>query len=350
MPMMPRIVVTTCLLFLSPPLFAQDVRNPDLKRGIAAYTAKDYQAAFEALKKAEAQAKENTPEENALLYQYLGFIYSDFGKDDEAVASFKQALTYDCELKLPSGLAENVYRNFTQGVTAYATEFGPCDRVPPQIVHTAPSRLPRADRIPLSAVVTDDNAVKEVTLYYRPKGSAKFQKRAMNLVGNEFRGWIEGISEDTDTIEYYIEARDRAGNRAVAAVGKDIPFTLELVRSGGFLSRKTLGWSSLGAGVASGVVAGIFYAQSVSKANQYTDPDYFATLPDPANDDPEGYKSASETAYTISIVTLAIGAGLSGLGSYLLLSGEKPAAHTVQLTPTIDPETRHYGFGMGFRF
>jgi len=91
------------------------------------------------------------------------------------------------------------------------------DREPPTIVYEPLERGRQGDRQVFSVTVTDNVEVESVTLRYRPAGTVAFAPVPMtSLSGTDIRtASIENLDPEVSVIEYYIEARDTAGNRSI---------------------------------------------------------------------------------------------------------------------------------------
>jgi len=85
----------------------------------------------------------------------------------------------------------------------------PVDTVAPTISHTPVTEAPPGLPLTLSADVTDNVGVREVTLYYRAIGATDYQGQAMvSTTGNRYSATIAGSKVASPGLEYYIEATD----------------------------------------------------------------------------------------------------------------------------------------------
>lgn len=94
----------------------------------------------------------------------------------------------------------------------------PMDNIPPTITHT-PVTAARADAsVSLSAVVKDNIAVSSVALYYRTHGAADYSRVAMTYSGttDQYTATVPAATVTAAGVEYYIEAMDNNGNRALS--------------------------------------------------------------------------------------------------------------------------------------
>ena len=68
-----------------------------------------------------------------------------------------------------------------------------------------------------TALVSDDNGVDDVKLYYRFRGQQAFQTLPMKALGSSafYVASIETQADETRPIEYYVQALDTLGNREV---------------------------------------------------------------------------------------------------------------------------------------
>lgn len=66
----------------------------------------------------------------------------------------------------------------------------------------------------ISVTVTDENGVKQVTLYYRQIGTEEYQRLTMNNIANsdDYHAIITADLIKGPGVEYYIQAMDKAGN------------------------------------------------------------------------------------------------------------------------------------------
>ena len=66
----------------------------------------------------------------------------------------------------------------------------------------------------ISATVVDDMAVKEVVLFYRPKGESQYRRITMKPAGKSslYMATIPGSATGASSLEYYIKAEDSSGN------------------------------------------------------------------------------------------------------------------------------------------
>lgn len=74
-----------------------------------------------------------------------------------------------------------------------------------------------------TVLVAEDQTLKDVTLYYRRAGQLPFIAARMEPLGNTgyFSASVPTELDDTRTFEYYIQARDEAGNRTVSGFAFD---------------------------------------------------------------------------------------------------------------------------------
>jgi len=83
-----------------------------------------------------------------------------------------------------------------------------------------------------TAQVIEDKLLKDVFLYHRRAGKIPFNPVAMEQVGdtNNYSVVLETDPTDLRAIEYYIQARDDAGNRTVEGFAFD-PYTRVLIEN-----------------------------------------------------------------------------------------------------------------------
>lgn len=91
------------------------------------------------------------------------------------------------------------------------------DYEPPLIEHDVIERVEAAGSQEFTASVVDDQSLADVTLYYRFAGEEEFRMLPMTQVAASavYSASVESDINDVRSIEYYIQARDEAGNRVV---------------------------------------------------------------------------------------------------------------------------------------
>ena len=83
----------------------------------------------------------------------------------------------------------------------------------PEIADVSPAAAPAGERQRFAVEVTDDTGVDEVVLFHRAAGDAEFERLPMSAAGgNRYVATLPSAA-DTTLIEYFVEARDPAGNR-----------------------------------------------------------------------------------------------------------------------------------------
>lgn len=103
------------------------------------------------------------------------------------------------------------------GVSAAYAQSGAIDVEPPLIEHDVVSAVEADIRQSFFASVVDDNQLDSVSLYYRFENDPAYSSVLMNRVSYSST-YIAHIPTDASSdrnIEYYIQARDKAGNRTV---------------------------------------------------------------------------------------------------------------------------------------
>ncbi len=77
-----------------------------------------------------------------------------------------------------------------------------------------------------TAQVVDDRILRDVLLYYRRSGQQAFTPIVMTPIGSTsyYTASLDTTPEDLRAIEYYVQARDEAGNRTVEGFAFD-PYT-----------------------------------------------------------------------------------------------------------------------------
>ena len=103
------------------------------------------------------------------------------------------------------------------------------DTDPPQIDFKPVVEGLKGDSQVFSATVTDDREVASVLLHYRLDSESVYQNRAMSPIASTgiFSTTLK-VDDAVETIQYYIEATDRAGNRTLQGFAFD-PIERQLV-------------------------------------------------------------------------------------------------------------------------
>ena len=83
----------------------------------------------------------------------------------------------------------------------------------PEIADVSPAAAPAGERQRFAVEVTDDTDVAEVVLFHRAAGGAEFEPLPMSAEGGNRYVAALPSAADTTLIEYFVEARDPAGNR-----------------------------------------------------------------------------------------------------------------------------------------
>jgi hypothetical protein len=91
------------------------------------------------------------------------------------------------------------------------------DRTAPTIQHDPPGQSFHAGKdLIIQATITDNAAVKEATLFYRPEGNTEYLRVNMNPIGNNiYTAAIPQKDVVEPGIEYYIQSSDKACNIAM---------------------------------------------------------------------------------------------------------------------------------------
>lgn len=116
-------------------------------------------------------------------------------------------------------------RGFTPAAGAGApirvdVQGAPADVTPPRIVLTpAPDDAPLGVGVTLTATITDDGLVAAATLHARVEGTIDYIAIPMNPDADRYTARIPAALVQLPGVEYYVEARDTAGNTARAPAG-----------------------------------------------------------------------------------------------------------------------------------
>ena len=88
------------------------------------------------------------------------------------------------------------------------------DLTPPQITFNPPAQKPKTNKIIFSAKVFDDVRVQKVSLFYKPSKHEPFLEVPMSLFAeHDYGASIPFDQVKSDTLWYYIQAMDFAGNK-----------------------------------------------------------------------------------------------------------------------------------------
>lgn len=114
------------------------------------------------------------------------------------------------------------------------------------VIELAPMAEAEADDVQVFTVQAADNeALKDVILYYRRAGQLPYQQAPMNQIGSS-QYYVANIDTDhTDLrdFQYYIQARDESGNRTVDGFAFD-PYTRSLVENSAYAAQQALNLSA----------------------------------------------------------------------------------------------------------
>ncbi|MEW6516317.1 MAG: hypothetical protein AB1439_05360 [candidate division FCPU426 bacterium] len=87
----------------------------------------------------------------------------------------------------------------------------------PVLVHQPPTEAEAGKPLPLSATITDAaSPIVQVKLYYRPIGGLSYREEIMQGAGVSYSAQIPGSSVTEEGLEYYLEARNQAGERGTS--------------------------------------------------------------------------------------------------------------------------------------
>ncbi len=87
----------------------------------------------------------------------------------------------------------------------------------PVLVHQPPVEAEAGKPLPLSATITDAaSPVAQVSLYYRSIGGLSYREEIMQGAGVSYSAQVPASSVTEDGLEYYLEARNQAGERGTS--------------------------------------------------------------------------------------------------------------------------------------
>ena len=207
------------------PLAAQAPAS-ELARGLACYRDLDLVCAREHLSAALASGGLE-PEERLAAYIHLGFTYVVVGERDAAIEAFLQALGIDPAHRLSERASPKIREVFEEARRRFLAS----DQVAPSITHYPPPpqrRVGAGRKVDIAANVTDNRGIASVTLHYRSVGDLRYLSTAMiPRGGKSYLGVIPAFIVTPVGVEYYIEARDEAGNVTLSASAAD-PYTIRV--------------------------------------------------------------------------------------------------------------------------
>jgi len=103
------------------------------------------------------------------------------------------------------------------GMSAAYAQSGSIDVEPPLIEHSIVSSVDADTRQSFFATVVDDDELDSVSLYYRFQNDPTYSNVVMNRVSfsSTYIAHVPTAPDSDRNIEYYIQARDKSGNRTV---------------------------------------------------------------------------------------------------------------------------------------
>lgn len=149
----------------------------------------------------------------------LGIVYEALDDSDNALLEFIAALEIDPTWTIPkvyrTKQRDEIFKNAkaTVGTTGGSPGGGEI------LAHVAVEDAPAGQALTITANTGSDK-VKQVVLYYRAAGKAKFTSVSMSQDGNTWEGAIPSGATKGESLQYYIEAKG-AGGKVLAAVGSD---------------------------------------------------------------------------------------------------------------------------------
>lgn len=172
----------------------------------------------------------------------------------------------------------------------------PIDVEPPLIEHDIITDVDAASRQSFFATVVDDDELDSVSLFYRFSGESTYSVVLMNRVSfsSTYIAHIPTSADNDQNIEYYIQARDKAGNRTVrgyafnplvrvinkqtsVADASTVQPSSEVASSSGSGKNRTILYVVLGA-LAVGLIAGAAGASGGSGGGGEACPDGMCTI------------------------------------------------------------------------
>ncbi len=201
------------------------------------YLESKFDEAASALQKAIDACGESAcaPAKKARLFIDLGTVQAGGqGKQDEAVASFVQALKLDKSAGLdPDYIKKEIQKAYDDakakgpGVTAEPAASGgeslQHEPHPEQKVNTP---------VPIHVVVPENLKVGRVVVRYIPTGLGETREKELEKAGQAYRGNIpcEAVVEE-GTLKYWITAESKKGDELAAAGSESSPLTTEIKKA-----------------------------------------------------------------------------------------------------------------------
>ncbi|RME05726.1 MAG: tetratricopeptide repeat protein [Deltaproteobacteria bacterium] len=200
----------------------------EVQRGLECYRNLDLPCARAHFRAALA-SPDLDREGRVVAYLHLGFTHVVLGERDAAIEAFLQALELDPTHRLSPSDSPKIREVFEEARRRFLAS----DQIAPSITHYPPpaeKRVPAGRKVDITANVTDNRSIESVTLYYRSVGDLRYLSTAMLPQGGKtFIGVIPAFLVTPVGVEYYIEARDEAGNVTLSASAAD-PYTIRVER------------------------------------------------------------------------------------------------------------------------
>ncbi|RMD97689.1 MAG: hypothetical protein D6812_14795 [Deltaproteobacteria bacterium] len=232
-----RIVVL--ILFVTWPwggktlLHAQDARSAEdhlLAEGISFYRELEYERALSSFRRLLDGAVLSRTERARVLVA-IGATHVVLEEEDAAMSAFLEAFSTDPDVRLFSPFeAPKIREGFEKARKRFEEEIQRSDQESPRIFFT-----PLAERIrgntPLqvSATVVDNIKVVEVRFSFRRAGDLAYTTIRMTpMAGDRYVVSIPPFMVTGEALEYYLEARDVAGNVTLDGNEKH-PYVVEII-------------------------------------------------------------------------------------------------------------------------
>lgn len=213
--------------FLATPALAQTSGKELLKNGIQQYDNAEFELAVVTLQQA---IQTNLKEKDDIIqaHKYLAFSYAAMGDEQKAKLEFLKLL----EIYPIFDLLLSESPKLRQPFELAKQEYVPKDTAPPAINFAPPAAVNENTAIPVSATVTDASGVESVLLFYKKASDKTFIELPL-IKGqrDSYSGTIPAEVVSIAGIEYYIQAKDKAGNEPalVGSAQKPLKIMVNLV-------------------------------------------------------------------------------------------------------------------------
>ena len=106
------------------------------------------------------------------------------------------------------------------------------DYIEPKILHSPIEKMYESQPFIIEAIVTDNEELNDVIIYYRITGKSEFKYESMRLDFNNYQFEVPFEDIDSRGLEYYIMAIDNSDNRTYAPENdpEDYPYQVDYIQ------------------------------------------------------------------------------------------------------------------------